>query len=69
MDAMLTRLADPYTRARIRQKLVESGFTNFGRLQSWADIRIANSPTAEPGRTIDELARERGQDPLDVAVT
>src|SRR5829696_5142215 len=67
MDAMLARLADSYTRARIRQKLVESGFTNFGRLQSWADIRIANSPTAEAGRTIDELARERGQDPLDVA--
>ena len=67
MASMLTRLADPYTRARIRQKLVESGFTNFGRLQSWADIRIANSPTAEPGRTIDELARERGRDPLDVA--
>ena len=67
MDAMLARLAEPYTRARIRQKLVESGFTNFGRLQSWADIRIANSPTAEAGRTIDELARERGQDPLDAA--
>src|SRR3954449_10063980 len=66
MDAMLTRLADPYTRARIRQKLAEVGFTNFGRLESWADIRIANSPTAEAGRTIDELARERGQDPLDV---
>src|SRR5205823_13347502 len=31
------------------------------------DIRIANSPTAEPGRTINELAHERGQDPLDVA--
>ena len=42
MDAMLTRLADPYTRARIRQKLAEIGFTNFGRLESWADIRIAN---------------------------
>jgi N-acyl-D-amino-acid deacylase len=67
MDAMLARLAEPYTRARIRQKLVESGVTNFGRLQSWADIRIANSPTAEAGRTIDELARERDQDPLDVA--
>ena len=51
MDAMLARLAEPYTRARIRQKLVESGFTNFGRLQSWADIRIANSPTAEAGNT------------------
>src|SRR3954449_1634066 len=67
MDAMLARLADPYTRARIRQKLAEVGFTNFGRLESWADIRIANSPTAEAGKTIDDLARERGQDPLDAA--
>ena len=67
MEAMLARLADPYTRARIRQKLAEIGFTNFGRLKSWADIRIANSPTAEAGKTIDDLARERGQDPLDVA--
>ncbi len=67
MDAMLARLADPYIRARIRQKLAENGFTNFGRLESWADIRIANSPTAQAGKTIDELARERGQDPLDVA--
>ena len=33
MEAMLARLADPYTRARIRQKLVEIGFTNFGRLE------------------------------------
>ena len=67
MDAMLARLADSYTRARIRQKLAEIGFTNFGRLESWADIRIANSPTAEAGKTIDDLARERGQDPLDTA--
>ena len=50
MEAMLARLADPYTRARIRQKLAEIGFTNFGRLESWADIRIANSPTAEAGQ-------------------
>jgi N-acyl-D-amino-acid deacylase len=67
MDAMLARLADPYTRARIRQKLAEVGFTNFGRLESWADIRIANSPTAEAGKTIADLAGERGQDPLDAA--
>src|SRR3954471_25031469 len=67
MDAMLARLAEPYTHARIRQKLAEIGFTNFGRLESWADIRIANSPTAPAGKTIDNLARERGQDPLDVA--
>src|SRR3954454_20053276 len=67
MDAMLARLAEPYTRARIRQKLAEIGFTNFGRLESWADIRIANSPTAPAGKTIEDLARERGRDPLDIA--
>jgi N-acyl-D-amino-acid deacylase len=67
MEAMLERLAEPYTRARIKQKLVEVGFTNFGRLRSWDDIRIANSPTATAGKTIETLARERGQDPLDVA--
>jgi N-acyl-D-aspartate/D-glutamate deacylase len=60
-------LAEPYSRARIKQKLVEVGFTNFGRLRSWDDIRIANSPTAPAGKTIEGLARDRGQDPLDVA--
>jgi hypothetical protein len=49
MEVILTRLADPYTRARNRQKLAEVGFKNFGWLESWADIRIANSPTAEAG--------------------
>jgi N-acyl-D-amino-acid deacylase len=34
---------------------------------SWADIRIAISPhgAAEPGRTIEEIARERRCHPLD----
>ncbi|MGE0725155.1 MAG: amidohydrolase family protein [Alphaproteobacteria bacterium] len=65
LEAMLARLADPYVRARIRQKLAEVGFNNFGQVESWADIRIAISPTAEAGRTIEQIARERGCDPLD----
>src|SRR5262249_57500204 len=67
MGAMVEGLADPYVRARIRQKLAEVGFNNFGRIDSWADIRIAISPrgAAEPGKTIDSIARERQIDPLD----
>ena len=67
IPAMLERLADPYVRSRIRQKIAEVGFNNFGQIESWADIRIAISPhgAAEPGRTIEEIARERRCDPLD----
>lgn len=67
MAAMLERLADPYVRSRIRQKIAEVGFNNFGHIESWADIRVAISPhdAADPGRTIEEIARERRCDPLD----
>lgn len=67
MAAMLKRLADPYTRSRIRQKIAEVGFNNFGQIESWADIRIAISPhgAAEPGQTIEAIARQRRCDPLD----
>jgi N-acyl-D-amino-acid deacylase len=67
MAAMLERLADPYVRARLRQKIAELGFNNFGRIDSWADIRIAISPKgAEAGQTIAEIAAARRADPLDV---
>lgn len=67
MDKMLARLADPYDRSRVRQKIAELGFNNFGRLESWADIRIAISPhgAAKPGETIEEIAAARNVDPLD----
>ena len=52
MDAMLARLADPYSRSRVRQKIAEVGFNNFGRLESSEAIRIAISThgAAEPDR-------------------
>src|SRR3984893_19309985 len=64
IPAMLERLADPYVRSRIRQKIAEVGFHNFGQIESWADIRIAISPrgAAEPGRPLQTEGR-------DVAVT
>src|SRR5262249_37413008 len=67
IPATLELLADSYVRSRVRQKIAEVGFNNFGQIESWADIRIAISPhgAAEPGRTIEEIARERCCDPLD----
>jgi len=54
-------------RSRIRQKIAEVGFNNFGQIESWSDIRIAISPhgAAEAGRTIEEIAREKRRDPLE----
>jgi N-acyl-D-amino-acid deacylase len=54
-------------RKRSPSQIAEVGFNNFGQIDSWADIRIAISPrgAAEPGRTIEEIARERRCDPLD----
>ena len=56
MDVMLARLADPYSRSRVRQKIAEVGFNNFGRLEYSEAIRIAISPhgATEPGQTIAE---------------
>ena len=68
MDRLLARLADPYSRSRVRQKIAEIGFNNFGKLESWEDIRIAISPhdAAEPGETIADIAKARNCDELDV---
>lgn len=67
LDAMLDRLADPQIRSRVRQKIAEVGFNNFGHIESWADIRIAISPNgaAQPGLTIEEIAGQRNIDALD----
>ena len=67
VEAMLKRLEEPYERSRIRQKIAEVGFNNFGRLESWDDIRIAISPhgAAEPGQTITDIARKQNCDEFD----
>ena len=64
---MLARLADPYSRSRVRQKIAEVGFNNFGRLESSEAIRIAISPhgAAEPVQTIADIAKARNFDELD----
>jgi len=65
--AMLARLAEPQTRARIRADLERDGLNNWGRIPSWDAVTISISPhlPQHAGRTIAALARERGADPID----
>ncbi len=67
MEAMLKRLGESAVRERIRAEIATHGLNNFGRIESWDAVRIAISPhqPAFAGRTIGEIARERGHDPLD----
>ena len=66
MDAMLAGPADPYSRSRVRQKIAEVGFNNFGRLESPEAIRIAISThgAAEPGQTVADIAKAQNCDEL-----
>jgi N-acyl-D-aspartate/D-glutamate deacylase len=65
--AMLERLGRADVRARIRADLARDGLTNFGRIPSWDVVRVAVAPhlPEEAGRTLGEIARRRGVDPLD----
>ena len=67
MAAMLERLADPAVRTRLRHDIDAHGLNNFGRIPSWDAVRIAISPHQPQyaGRTMGDMARERGGDPLD----
>lgn len=68
LDAMLQRLAEPETRARLQQDIAAQGLNNFGRIPSWDDVRIAISPHQPQyaGYTIGDMARDRTCDPFDV---
>ena len=65
--AMLERLGRREVRARMRDEIARRGLTNFGRIPSWDVVRVAVSPNLpdEAGRTLGDLARRRGIDPLD----
>jgi N-acyl-D-amino-acid deacylase len=64
---MLTRLRDSEVRAQIRSEIARDGLNNWGRIASWDSIRISISPhlPQHAGRTINDLARVDGQDPID----
>ena len=66
--AMLERLRVPETRARIRRDIEREGLNNWGRIPSCDCVQISISPHLPQyaGRTIADLSKERGQDPIDV---
>jgi N-acyl-D-amino-acid deacylase len=67
IPAMLERLRRAEVRARLRADIARDGLNNFGRIASWDAVRIAVAPTLpdQAGRTLGEIARRRGVDPLD----
>ena len=70
IDAMLGRLSSPDVRARLRADIAKDGLNNFGRIPSWDAIRISISPDQpyHAGKTVAEIATERGVDPFDAAL-
>src|SRR5215471_12612251 len=67
IPAMLDRLRVRDVRTRIRDEIARSGLTNFGRIPSWDVVRVAISPQMpeNAGRTLGDIARSRGTDPID----
>jgi N-acyl-D-aspartate/D-glutamate deacylase len=65
--AMLARLPDKTTRARLRADIARDGLNNWGRIPSWDCVRISISPhlPQHAGKTIGALAAEREEDPID----
>ena len=62
---LLERLADPATRARIRQEMMarREGL-------SWQEVMISNCPArpAHEGHTVEQLAEEQDKEPVDVVL-
>lgn len=65
--AMLARLAQPQTRARIRAEIDRDGLNNWGRIPSWEAVQISISPRRPDtaGKTVGALAAAAGCDPID----
>lgn len=66
-EAMLARLAQPDTRARLRREIAEHGLNNWGRIPSWDAVQISISPRLSntAGQTVASLATTRDCDPID----
>ena len=70
VEAMISRLRNADIRRRIRQDIDAGGLNNFGRIPDWQAVRISISPNMpeHAGRTIGDLAEQRGIDGLDMAL-
>src|SRR5215469_2466569 len=66
-EAMLARLAQSETRARIRIEIAENGLNNWGRIPSWDAVQVSISPRLPKtaGQTVSTLAAIQGCDPID----
>jgi N-acyl-D-amino-acid deacylase len=64
---MLKRLKEKDTRDRLRADFERSGLNNWGRIPNWDCVQISISPNMPQyaGRTIGQIAAERGHDPVD----
>ena len=67
VTGMLARLPHNETRERIRMDIARDGLNNWGRIPSWDCVQISISPHLPryAGRTIGDLAAERGQNPIE----
>jgi N-acyl-D-amino-acid deacylase len=67
IEAMLARLGQPETRARIRAELDRDGLNNWGRIPSWDCVQVSISPhlPQHAGKTFGALAAANGADPVD----
>jgi N-acyl-D-aspartate/D-glutamate deacylase len=67
VEAMLARLGERGARDKIRADIARDGLNNWGRIPSWACVTISISPhlPQHAGKTIADLAAERGADPVD----
>jgi N-acyl-D-aspartate/D-glutamate deacylase len=67
IPAMLERLRLRDVRTRLREEIARTGLTNCGRIPSWDVVRVAISPhlPENAGRTLGDIARTRGVDPID----
>ncbi len=70
VDALLARLDQRDLRDRLRREVEEDGLNNFGRIPDWDAIRISISPDQPhySGRTIADIAAERGADGFETAL-